>query len=178
MSSLPTKKNYNALDGMRFFCAILVIAIHTQFLSGVSFDAYFSLMAVCSIPVPFFYVCSGFFLFDKFTYTPRGKIAKGRDNLLLMLRYVKRIVITYIIWSAAYFLLNAYRTVHNGGSLGNFISTIPKNFFVNGSEYHLWYVVCLIYAIPLLFLFLRFVGLKGVPFLMTALFLIAEYAFS
>lgn len=175
MSSLSQKKNYNAVDAMRFFCAILVVAIHTQFLSGVSFTAYFFLMAVCSVAVPFFYVCSGFFLVDKFSFSPRGKIEKGRDNLRVMLQYVKRIAITYLIWSVAYYLLNGYRTVRDGGSLGEFLSKIPKSFFLNGSEYHLWYVVCLIWAVPLLYLFLRFVGLRGVPFLMTALFLIGQF---
>lgn len=175
MSSLQSKQHYNALDGMRFLCALMVVAIHTSFTKSLPFPVYFATMSVCSVSVPFFYACSGFFLFDRFTFAKNGKIEKSKENLRVMLRYEKRLAITYLIWTVIYFSLNIYRTIREGYVLKNYLLSMPKKFFLDGSEYHLWYVVCLLYAVPLLYLFLRYVGLKWIPVLMTVFFVIGQF---
>lgn len=172
---MTQKKNYNTLDGMRFLCAIMVVAIHTGFTRNLPFSVYFTTMSVCSVSVPFFYACSGFFLFAKFTFDGKGRIEKTKENLRVMLRYEKRLAIAYLIWTAIYFALNIYRTVREGYVLKQYLLSLPKRFFLDGSEYHLWYVTCLIYAVPLLYLFLRYIGLKGIPALMTLLFVIGQF---
>jgi len=67
-------KNYNGIDIVKFLCAILVFAIHIPpigtsiggTLSTTNTQLNFILQScVCRIAVPFFFVCSGFFLFQK-----------------------------------------------------------------------------------------------------------------
>lgn len=160
---------------MRFICAVLVVAIHTGFTRSFPFAVYFTTMSVCSVSVPFFYACSGFFLFAKFTFDEKGRIEKTKENIRVMLRYEKRLAIVYLIWTAIYFALNIYRTVRDGYVLKKYLLSLPKRFFIDGSEYHLWYVTCLIYAVPLLYLFLRYIGLKWIPVLMTVLFAVGHF---
>lgn len=66
--------HYNGIDICKFICSILVVAIHipvvnapmTVELSNVSVFVNTVLQqAMCRIAVPFFFVCSGFFLYKK-----------------------------------------------------------------------------------------------------------------
>lgn len=63
-------KNYNGIDLLKFFCAILVFTIHIPPFSGElsEFAKYvnFGLQHfACRVAVPFYFVSSGFFLFKK-----------------------------------------------------------------------------------------------------------------
>lgn len=67
-------KNYNGIDVAKFLCSFLVVAIHISPLNSpmdgelssasVLINDVFQLI-LCRIAVPFFFVCSGFFLFHK-----------------------------------------------------------------------------------------------------------------
>ena len=56
-------KYYSGIDWFRLFAALLVIAVHTSPLSGISETGDFILTRVIArIAVPFFFMTSGFFL--------------------------------------------------------------------------------------------------------------------
>lgn len=64
------KQNYNGIDLMKFFCAILVFMIHfPPFLKEGSLLAqhgnFWLRQCLCRVAVPFYFVSSGFFLFRK-----------------------------------------------------------------------------------------------------------------
>ncbi len=74
METTIHSKNYNGIDLMKFICAIMVFVIHispfTAAMGGevstVEYYINFGLQAgVCRLAVPFYFVCSGFFLFRK-----------------------------------------------------------------------------------------------------------------
>ncbi len=67
-------QNYNGIDVMKFICAILVVLIHiplfnapvNQDRSHIAKSVNFWLNnTICRVAVPFYFVCSGFFLFRK-----------------------------------------------------------------------------------------------------------------
>lgn len=90
---VPVKeaKNYNGIDLMKFLCAIMVFMIHiTPFQGEVSEIAkclnYGLQRIVCRVAVPFYFVSSGFFLFQKMPlYKPDPEIIKTYCFKLLRL---------------------------------------------------------------------------------------------
>lgn len=103
--STSNLENYNCIDLVKFLCAILVVAIHVPVLNA-SVDSELSTVgiivnlalsrAICRIAVPFFFVCSGFFLFKKM---PTGvlDIKRVKDYCFKMLRL-------FGMWSVLLFL--------------------------------------------------------------------------
>lgn len=93
-TSYSSSKNYNGIDVVKFLCAILVVAIHVPVLNApvdgeLSAIGNFINMAlqkaICRMAVPFFFVCSGFFLFNKM---PAGvlDVKRTKDYCFKMLR--------------------------------------------------------------------------------------------
>lgn len=70
------KASYPGLDILRFICSLLVVAIHVTPLTDVNqYLDYGITRYLARIAVPFFFVCSGFFLFrktdrDHFSFKP------------------------------------------------------------------------------------------------------------
>ena len=107
MNNLSTKTQYYSLDFMKFWCAIMVIALHsvTYSMQGLSVDGGIphdatNPVLVYLLPiahlltryaVPFFFVTSSFFLFSKINAQPTDKVS-------IVKHFVKRILILYAFW--------------------------------------------------------------------------------
>ena len=125
---LPIKesKNYNAIDLIKFICAIMVFLIHIPPFQGevTGFSKYinFGLQHyLCRLAVPFYFVSSGFFLFKKMPLYDLDKEAiKG---------YCFKILRLLGTWHVLLFF---------------------------GGTRHLWYLVATVIAVILLSLCLRF----------------------
>ena len=106
MDTAPGKvKNYNGIDVVKFLCSILVVAIHIPVLNGPyggelssagEYTNMFFKEAVCRIGVPFFFVCSGFLLFDKM---PAGTLDVDRVK-----RYCFKMLRLFGMWSTLLFI--------------------------------------------------------------------------
>jgi len=71
--SKDQSRNYNGVDLFKFICAIMVFIIHIPPFQGEVSPLFqqinFGLQScICRIAVPFFFVCSGFFLFRKMPF--------------------------------------------------------------------------------------------------------------
>ncbi len=186
---MKTKATYSGIDYFRIIAAVLVVAIHTSPLSGVSGTADFILTRVFGrVAVPFFFMTSGFFLFsEKETAKPR------------LVAFLKKMAILYAITITLYLPLNIYTgTTAYWLSLPNLL----KDIFFDGTFYHLWYLPAAIIGVGIAWmlltnlktgqifgigLFLYIIGLFGdsyyglteqVPFLKTFyqyLFVFSDY---
>lgn len=152
-----TKHNYTSFDIAKLFCALLVIVIHTSPLAGCSAIADFYLTKVLAgIAVPLFFAMSGYLFFGKLILED-GKIKRCVENRSRLRNYLKRIGILYLTWSAVY-LLYQLPQWHASGWWGLYvIKDYLVSFLLSGSYYHLWYLLALIYAVPLLYFLLTFV---------------------
>lgn len=151
-----TKRNYASFDIAKLFCALLVIIIHTRPLARYSDVADFYLTDVLArFAVPLFFAMSGYLFFGKLLLED-GKIKRCAENRARLLHYLKRIGVLYVAWSAVYLLyqLPQWRA---SGWWGLYVM---KDYFVSflfsGSYYHLWYLLALLYAVPLLYFVLTF----------------------
>lgn len=119
MSNIRKLEDYRFIDIFKFFCALLVIGIHTSpFFDFGVLDNTFGLLT--RIAVPFFFVSSSFFLFKKQFSWKRIFI------------YTKRMLVLYVIYSAMYVVYDLLTEQFN-----LFNSLI--NFFVSGYQ-HLWFL--------------------------------------
>lgn len=142
------EKRYNIIDLSKFISAILIVMIHTQPLLNINYEADFVLdNIICRIAVPFFLVCSGFFI---------GKMSENDSDIFIPNKeYLKKqfvkILKLYLIWSLIYLVISMYGWKKTGWfSIFSFFDWIIA-FFTKGSYYHLWYLISLLYAIPLVY---------------------------
>lgn len=93
------RKNYWALDVVKFICALLIISAHFASEKGhfpTIIDYGFSLYVIA---VPFFFACSGFLFFVKLNTLPTKQ-----EKFAYFIKYEKRIWIMYGLWTAVYMI--------------------------------------------------------------------------
>jgi surface polysaccharide O-acyltransferase-like enzyme len=174
---MPNSNN-NAIDVMKFICAILVVIIHAQPLSSYSELVNFILVEIISrIAVPFFFVCAGYFFFNKINLQD-GKIEKKVGNVKSIKKYIWHLLSIYSFWTAFY-LIWWIPLWYKGGylTLANMKGYVIS-IFISGSYYHLWYIVALIYGMVFTFILLRSFQVKSVIATAVIFYLIGTFAYS
>ncbi|MGG4496527.1 acyltransferase family protein [Brevibacillus reuszeri] len=142
------EKNYGGLDGFRMIAIILVIANHTSPLLSYDVFADMTLTRIISrVTVPFFFMCTGYFFFQKIGTDKR----KNVDSLM---KFLQKLAKLYAFSILLYIPINVYA----GYFTNQFsASALVKDILFNGTLYHLWYFpgvmlgVCICY-----FLYTRF----------------------
>lgn len=118
-SAASAPAQYARIDAARFFCALLVVAIHVRPLETYTEFGNFLLdKGLCRIAVPFFFLVSGFFW------------ARKPMTLKSLGSFLWRIVILYGLWTAIY-----YPIVLESQDMTNYW----RRCLLSGSYYHLWY---------------------------------------
>lgn len=160
-------QKYNSIDLAKFFCSLLVVAIHVPPISGFVYEnVKYDFVRHCfaRIAVPLFFVISGFLLFKKVDI-----YALSLDPIK---KYLRKIIRLYFIWYIIYtpLLLSGYW--HNGRSFVIDSFVYIRNFFLIG-DLHLWYLQALIVSVALLaFLLYKKISLKKIALLVTLLYII------
>lgn len=172
MGNALNSKEDSAIDFAKFVCSILIISIHTQPFKDYSYvincylEDVFSRLAIC-----LFFVISGFYFFKGIDFE-NGKIKKSKENRNKLLKYVSRVFILYAVWSFIYLLWMIPEWYQTGWlSIKAFID-FGISFFLNSSYYHLWFLVSLVYAIPIIYFILRFVSLKAFALICSTIYIL------
>lgn len=130
-------KKYNSIDMMRLLCAIMVVAIHTQpFMEYKNIAGYFATYIFPRLGVPFFFAVSGYFYLNS--------LMAGKK---VFVKYVKRLMTIYIIWSFIYYMVDLIQALRYHNSLKDLVKRSIINFFMYGSHYHLWFFPTLIFCV-------------------------------
>lgn len=148
-------KNRNVtVDLSKYIASLMVIAIHCDLFYDINTRLnFFTVNILCRLAVPFFAMCTGYFLSSKLSFN--DKLDKTKKNKQIVLKQWKKLFVLYIVWSFLYCIF----------SIPNWISTglFSKRAFIDygigavlhRSYYHLWYLLGILYALPLLYLILR-----------------------
>lgn len=133
---MVVKKKYAAIDIAKYVSAMLVVCVHTYPLYEVSplLNTYW-IQTVCRFAVPFFFTISGFFFFRKWSDSQE----ENRYNLR---KYLMRLGKIYLIWTVIYLPYVIWDYSRGGFSVLNVISYL-RDFLLNGSYYHLWFLPAL-----------------------------------
>ena len=132
------KKSLDAIDLAKFIGSILIFAMHC-----VIFSDYERISLIPELisrwGVPFFFICSAYFLFSK---SVEGNISRD-----VLLRYIRRIAILYAVW----FVFNIpsvvyYRFLSKDLSFAKACLKFLKNFFLGSSFTGSWYLASSIFS--------------------------------
>lgn len=141
------KQQYTAIDIFKFIFAICVVGIH----AGIMQDANSSIQwiifhMIFRLAVPFFFVCSGFFLGLKL-YSKDVTIQEGKN---IIVKYIKRLTVPFIFWLIISLPLQIYKYRNEN----NYFLTIIKRAIFNPWE-ALWYVLAVIVAVLIIMQFYK-----------------------
>lgn len=145
MNNVESKNNYQLINFWRFVCSLLVVAIHT--ISSKDNLGYF-IVITARIAVPFFFMCSGYFLSNKL-YQDNSVI--GKQGIY---KYIRNIFSIYWKWSMVYLVV---RFIFSSGNV-NIIKELIlcfRDFLFVGIEGHLWYLSALIFSVYLLYILIN-----------------------
>ena len=127
---MPSKKEYANIDRFRVIAAFLVVTIHTSPLANFSETADFILTRILArVAVPFFFMASGFFLFSQME---GGKPRPGK-----LAAFTKKATLLYLIATLLYLPINLYAGTWQKWQ---YLPSLLKDIFFNGTFYHLWYL--------------------------------------
>lgn len=150
------KKSRNpAIDFSKFIASLMVIGLHTVFLEDINYEVNFVIVHILfRLSVPFFVICTGFYLSLSLESHSYSYLSIHRQEL--------KLIKMYSFWTIIYLLLSIPKWIQSGW----FSISAFKDFVVatitNGSHYHLWYIISLIYALPIFWLIAKFVKNKSV----------------
>lgn len=147
------KRNYNTIDLAKYLSALLVVCIHTYpfFEISETFNTYW-IQTVCRLAVPFFFVCSGFFFFQKWS----ADEIVNQDNLI---RYEKRLLKIYLIWTVIYLPYTIWDYAHANFRIYHIFSYL-RDVLLNGSYYHLWFLPALMLSTFIVYALYQRHGMK------------------
>lgn len=157
------RKQYHSLDLAKFISAVLIIVLHTGPLSSYSSVLHYGLRNIVTVvAVPFFFMASGFLLFVKLNRLP------AEEGSAYFKRYIGRLVLMYVLWSAVYFPFVLTDWLQNGCTVMDVLQYI-KRFFFEGSYETIWFLPALITASALVYfvhkrLSFRNIVLVALPF--------------
>ena len=132
------------IDIWRFIVSFLIVAIHISPFAKISpeFDFFFTRI-LGRIAVPLFLMITGYYILDR-----------ALKDKQVLVDYTKKILKIYLLCILLYLPTNIYM-----GSFKNIdIITILKDFFINGTLYHLWYFPALILGIWITYYFIKKLG--------------------
>ena len=161
--SSKNNRNYT-VDLFKFISSILIIGIHTNLFVDINDTLNFAFVdIICRLAVPFFAVCSGYFL--------SKSLAKNEFRAKPIKKQEWKMIKLYALWTLLYLLYSIPTWIKTGWmSFGAFkdyaLATVTQ-----GCHYHLWYLISLIYALPLFYLCVRFIKSRKLLFV----FMVAFY---
>ena len=92
---MKSNNRYDSLDMMRIVAAVLVVSLHVRTLPicGILAD-------IAKLSVPFFLMCSGFFLYSEEDYLDKHRAIRGinKSIRLLIESVIFYLVLDYILW--------------------------------------------------------------------------------
>lgn len=153
-------KQYKTIDLFKFICAILIIVLHASPFASYSKVLTFGFRNIVTvIAVPFFFATSGFLTFSKL-----NTLADASERKKYILKYVRRILQMYLIWSAVYFVFVLYKWVINGFSYMSVLIYI-RDFFFEGSYSTIWFLPALLSATVFVYLLSKRFDKKTIIFI-------------
>ena len=167
------KKQYYAIDIAKFISALLVICIHTGPLLDINKDANFVLVQIISrIAVPFFFLASGFLLFEKLDIHREWN---DYENIRILKQYIARIAKLYILWTILY-LPFTYVVLHaQDGIRIDMILRYVRDFFFTGSFYHLWFLPALMLSVVVAYILIMKVRIAKALCIALVLYIIGMF---
>ncbi|HOU11331.1 MAG TPA: acyltransferase [Clostridiales bacterium] len=146
MANYLQNKQYYGIDIMKLVMSVFVIAIHRPVFAAMPAADILLHSTLTRQAVPYFFTAAAFLFFGK---APIGERVPGRETLS---KYVRHILLVYLIWSAVYFPV--YLT-ESGVSAGQALREYAVRFLYCEPYLHLWFLPALVCSTALIRLLLK-----------------------
>lgn len=131
------KERNASIDIFRLICALMVVSIHTAPLSEFGHNwSYFTVQILPRIGVPFFFCTMGYYYI--------GSLLKGESRFF---QTMKRLLITYGVWSIIYYIPDFKQVLNGSVSLIEFLANCLRHFLIYGSREHFWFFPAAFFSI-------------------------------
>ena len=160
------KKEYNFIDIAKFVLAIGIVAIHSNVFDATNNIAiYIIYKGITRLGVPFFFVASGFFLYNK--------LSNAKSDNIVIGEYIKRLLIPFFFWILIdFFPLKFIPFMLLKGNAFMFALKTIRNliFYPWGA---MWYISALIVAVLVIVCFYKKIKLRNIVIIGSILYLFA-----
>ncbi len=146
MKENSIRKEYKSIDFFKFIFAIFVVAIHCKpFLDVSQTVNWWVSNSIFNLAVPFFFITSGFLLFDKLKF-----INDLQEKRLAIKKYALHILKLYLVWSLIWLPLKILGYISQGGiHFSNIIEYLQTLLLSGSTGDALWYLLALLVCIVL-----------------------------
>lgn len=151
----------DSVDLFKFIFAFFIIGIHTPSLFSEFSEelSWFLQNVFFRIAVSFYFITSAYFFFRSLE-VKNGKITKTKNNLVRLKKYWLRLLLLYSVWSFIYLIWLIPTWIKTGWFSFKAFVDFGLSAILDTSYYHLWFLVRLIYVIPLMYFILRHFRVK------------------
>lgn len=141
------------IDIAKYIAAIFVVAIHTSPFKNISTEInFFFVDIVCRFAVPFFAVCTGFYI---------SSIGEKNGIFLTIKRSLYKMIKLYIFWSLIYLIFLTDSWIRSGSDITwLYYKGWLQGTIISFSFYHLWYLISMCYGLCCFIFVKRFVNEK------------------
>ncbi len=141
-----TKKNYDAIDLLKFILSIMVVAIHTRFLKEYTFPWL-------RLAVPLFFIISAYFFFKKI----KDKSADIQKSALW--NFTKRNLALYLFYFILFLPVTLYlkREVIARG-IGYTVLIFLRDFLLGGTFRASWFIIANIIGVAIIYMLSKKLG--------------------
>ncbi len=152
MSSTLSKRN-NSIDIFRLVIAVVTVACHSNIFIDIN-SVMYNILSRYSVRfiVAYFLIVSGYFYIKSLI-----------ENKANFNSWFFSALKTYAVWTLIYYSLSFVTSVIIGGEpIDRFFIERVIFFFIDGSYYHFWYFLALLYSILLTTIIHKFFKEKGI----------------
>lgn len=137
---MQERRHYNGLDAVKLILAILVAMRHIIQIFFTADSRWHLLIGswLSNLAVPAFFIISAFFLFQK--------VDREKPDGMVIVRYCKKVLRMYVIWSAIYLPIDWYNWYHGESGVWEGILDYLQAFLFSSSIVQLWYLPALAVA--------------------------------
>lgn len=147
-------KRNRTIDLSKYIASVLIIAIHSKLFAEINSTLNFvTVDIVCRLAVPFFAMCTGYFMAGRFEN-------KNEGSKVFVWRHWKKIFVIYIIWTFIYLIRLVPEWIEIKWFSVNAFVDYGIATIISRPYYHMWYLLSVLYAIPMLALCLKYVNKK------------------
>lgn len=138
------KKTYQWIDVTKLLCALLVMYMHC-YCYDLGKTGYWIKHAISTMGVPFFFITSGF-LFSK-------GISSAKNRRAYLWKYWIRIIVMYVLWTLITLPveIKLIQAAHPEYGVILTVAYSIRAFLFSGSLGIYWYLLALIWGIPILY---------------------------
>lgn len=141
-------KRNTTIDLAKYIGSLLIIGIHTNLCADLNETVGFVIVdIICRLAVPFFVVSTGYFLVAQ-------SDEDQRENITQLRRQGAKLIKLYFIWTILYLIFSIPLWIRNDWFSPWAFVDYAIGSVKNGSYYHLWYILSLIYAMPIIYILL------------------------